>query len=80
MGIAYLAFKTRNVKPHSGSEEIIGRTAKVIKIDSINLKEGLVEFDGESWNFKSQVSLEVGDLVKVLEINGLTLKVERKKE
>ena len=43
-------------------------------------KNGEVKVDGKSWTAYSNEELEEGTIVKILEINGVKLKVEKVEE
>ena len=60
----------------TGAEGMIGLTGKVIE----SLKpEGMIEIKGEYWKAKSvEGEIRAGNVVEVLEINGLILEVRRK--
>jgi membrane-bound ClpP family serine protease len=60
----------------TGAEGMIGMTGKVIE----SLKpEGTIEIKGEYWTAKSvEGEIRAGDVVEVMEIDGLMLKVRRK--
>lgn len=80
MGIAYLAFKTRNVRRKGGFDDLMGEEAVVIRL-GINKKSGQVEVAGETWKFKSERPVEKGQTVWVNNHKGLTLLIsEQKKE
>ncbi|MBI5328594.1 MAG: nodulation protein NfeD [Deltaproteobacteria bacterium] len=72
----YYALKIRHKKPVSGAEGLVGEIA-VANTDIA--KEGTVFIDGEYWNAWSDEPIKAGERVKVLEVVGLKLKVERLK-
>lgn len=75
MGIAYLAFSTKDVKESAAFDILVGEEAEVVVIGKSGLK-GKIELKGETWNFKSSGELSVGDSVKVMSHKGFTLIVE----
>lgn len=74
-GVGYLMLKTRKLKVQTGSEEMIGKNAKVWKLESV--RSGNVKLHGEIWKFESQEDLKVNDPIVVVAVDGLTLKVKR---
>lgn len=63
----------RNKKPISGAEGMVGKVAEVRLWDQ---NKGQVFVNGELWQAVSQVSMVKGDKAVILEVEGLTLKVE----
>ena len=63
-------------KPETGKEELIGEIGRVVEDLS---PEGLVKVRGELWRAisKDGSTIKVGERVKVLDVKGLTLIVER---
>lgn len=61
-------------------EEVIGKTVKVIeKIDNMN-EQGTASVNGQEWTARAKnptETFEVGDMVKVVDIMGVKLIVER---
>lgn len=76
MGIAYLAFSTRDVKESAAFDILVGEEAEVVVVGKNGMK-GKVELKGETWNFKSSSALAEGDVVKVTGHKGFTLHVEK---
>lgn len=73
----YASIKLRMTKPTTGSEYLIGEIA-VVETD-IN-PEGTVKIKGEIWNAEiknSTESIKVGESVKVVGKDGLTLIVKK---
>ncbi len=70
----YLVFKTHRKQSFTGREGLIG-TVGVCKIE-IN-PEGKVFLHGEYWNGISEEVIQPKDKVRVVETDGLTLKVEK---
>jgi membrane-bound serine protease (ClpP class) len=63
-------------KPETGKEEMIGAVGKVVEdLDP----EGLIKVNGEIWKAISKTgeTIKVGERVKVVEVRGLTLLVEK---
>ena len=68
--------KAHRRKPKAGKEELIGEVGKVVEdLDP----EGVVKLHGELWKARSRDGsvIRVGEEVRVVEVNGLTLTVER---
>lgn len=72
----YYALKIRHKKPISGAEGLIGESG-VANTDIE--KQGKIFIQGEYWDAKSDEPIKAGENVKVLEVTGLKLKVERLK-
>lgn len=72
--IAALAFKAYRRKPEAGARGLVGEIGEArSQIDP----EGKVFVHGEIWNADSEEVIEQGEKVRVLEIAGLRVKVER---
>ncbi|WP_028950232.1 NfeD family protein [Sulfurihydrogenibium subterraneum] len=76
--VSYLSLKIQREKPKTGLEAMIGDTAEAVS--DINKKYGKVMYHGELWNAYSDKYIPAGAAVKIVEVNGLKLKVEEKKE
>lgn len=64
--------------PKTGKESMIGKVAKsVSRIDS---HSGKVFIDGEYWNAVSDMEIQEGESVEIIEMQGLTLKVKPHKQ
>jgi membrane-bound serine protease (ClpP class) len=70
--VGWLALKAQRAKPRTGANPLIGETGVVRRRLA---PEGLVFIHGEYWAAVSDTPLEVGDNVKIQEVNGLILKV-----
>ena len=72
--VVFLAVKSQILQPKGGTEGIINETGTVKKkIEG----EGLVFVHGEYWRAVSDSIIEPDEKVKVIEVNGLVLKVEK---
>lgn len=80
IGIAYLAFTSHKRKTHAGTDDMIGREARVSEVQPDDPTFGLVEIEGEIWKVASKIPLSVGDRVKIESRQGLTLMVTKNKE
>lgn len=69
---AGLRAQTMRVK--SGRELMIGKTIPAVTV--ITPQGGKVFVEGEYWNAVSEVPIQAGQSVEIVEINGLTLKVK----
>ncbi len=72
-------FLTKFIKQHkvkTNIDRIIGMTGVVTEHIAKN-KDGEVKVDGKKWTAYSDESIKKGDLVKVLEIKGVKIKVEK---
>ncbi|WP_297091339.1 nodulation protein NfeD [Thermococcus sp.] len=71
--------KAHRKKPEAGREELVGQVGKVVEeLDP----EGVVKLHGELWKAESRDGsrIPVGDRIRVVEVRGLTLIVERVEE
>lgn len=68
-GIRY----TRRRRSTVGVERLIGASAEVV---AALAPTGQVRFDGEIWRAHAEVSVQVGDTVRIRSVKGLTLEVE----
>lgn len=61
-------------KPQTGTESMIGQKALILKWEG---KKGRVQYEGETWEAKSDKEMEIsiGDEVRILSINKLTLTI-----
>jgi len=64
---------TRRRRVQVGVQTMIGQTAEVIKALTPN---GQVKVDGTIWEARAQSSARVGDTVRIMGVDGLTLVVE----
>ena len=72
-------FLTKFIKQHKIStniDRIIGMTGVVTEKISKN-EDGEVKVDGKRWTAYADKSIKKGDLVKILEIKGAKIKVEK---
>ncbi len=70
--IISLALKARQRPVVSGMEELFGKEAIVLNDFD---HEGLVSIHGENWRALSETALQKNQQVKVIDVNGITLKV-----
>lgn len=74
VGVISLAVKAQMRKPSTGMEGMIGKEGKAITLIH---GDGKVFIKGEVWNASSVDTIEEGESVKVIEVKGLHLKVEK---
>lgn len=75
-----MVFKARRKKPVTGREGLIGSIAVVkekITKDTDSSGSGRVFIDGEWWNAEADEEIEEKEKVKIVEVNGMVLKVGR---
>lgn len=72
--VGWLALKAQRAKPRTGANPLIGEMGVVKRRLA---PEGLVFIHGEYWTAVSDTPLEVGDSVKIEEVNGMILKVSK---
>jgi len=70
----FFAYRSFRKKITTGAEAMIGQIAAVT---SWNDTKGKVVFEGEDWRAISQTSLKKGDIVRITELNKMTLTVEK---
>jgi membrane-bound serine protease (ClpP class) len=71
--IATLSFRTRRIRVATGSEALVGRIARARSAIS---PDGTVMLDGEIWRAVTDRPVEQGAAVRVVSVEGLTVKVE----
>ena len=77
VGVIRLVIKAQMRKKYTGKEGMIGAEGKTVtKVH----EEGSVMVKGEYWTAWSDLPLEEGTLVRVIQIEGLKLKVEKQKQ
>ncbi len=69
-----MGLKAQSKKPHSGTEGIIGEIGEAL--DDIDPK-GKVFVHGEYWQAKSKIRIAAGEDIKVIDIRGMILIVEK---
>ena len=69
-----MAIKTRLTKPTTGKEGLIGE--KGIALTQI-APEGDVRLHGEIWKAVSEQKIKKGEKIKVIDVDGLELKIEK---
>lgn len=73
----YASIKLRLTKPTTGSEDLIGETAKV---ETEIAPEGTIKVMGEIWNARAEDEtglIKTGEKVEIVGKDGLTLIVKR---
>jgi membrane-bound serine protease (ClpP class) len=72
-GIVYLATRSMRRPVATGVQGMIGASAEVVGDFP---GRGRVRYGGELWSARSQVTLQAGDMVRIVRVEGLTLWVE----
>lgn len=75
--LAEKILKTVNYKPLNTPETILGKTGRIFKDNSGQLRAKIAD---NNWKIVSDDELEEGDIVKVVELKGVTLTVKKIKE
>ena len=70
---------TADKESQSIEDEFTGKEAVAIT-DFDDNNRGKVEFKGTSWNAESNASVKAGQIVKIIEVEGFTLKIELKND
>ena len=74
LGTMYYALRIRHKKPVSGAEGLIDEIG-IANTDIAN--EGKIFIDGEYWDVWSDGPIKAGERVKVMQVEGMRLKVEK---
>jgi membrane-bound serine protease (ClpP class) len=77
LGLGYLVLSTVRSKPSTPETEILGQVGRVVRLEGMSHVQGQLEVMGEVWKFQCRHPVGVGDSVRVLEVNGLVLSVDR---
>lgn len=72
--LSRLIFKDMFLKPSSGPDTMLGKTAVV---ESFSNGEGTVKIYEEIWNMESEDDLSIGEKVTISAVDGLKLKVKK---
>jgi membrane-bound serine protease (ClpP class) len=72
--IAWLVVRSQTARPKGGTEGLVGEIGVAKEIID---KEGLIFVHGEYWKAVSDKRIEPDEKVKVIDMNGLVLKVEK---
>lgn len=75
IAVAYFGLKAQREKPKTGEESMAGKEA--LAHTEIDENGGYVMLDGELWKAVSDSNIDKGSKVRVVEVKGLTLKVEK---
>ena len=78
MGIAYLAFSTRNLRRRGTVDDLVGDRVEVTAFNPKN-KKGSAKLNGEIWRIRSEEELSLQQEVYVEKVEGLTLYVTSQK-
>ncbi len=76
LGLARLALKARRNHVATGREGLLDELGLVSAGIEVGLP-GKVRLHGEIWNAESDVAVEIGGRVRVVQVDGMTLRVER---
>ncbi|MCD6162623.1 MAG: NfeD family protein [candidate division Zixibacteria bacterium] len=63
--------------PQAGVDALIGKTAVVIEDIVPISQKGQVKIEGESWRALASDEIKVGETVKIIEVKGTMLKVQK---
>ena len=77
LGIAYMAYSSRGQSRRSKTGKLKDQEGQVVEL-SEDQKSGQLEVMGETWRFQSQKPVVIGETVKVLRREGLTVFIEKK--
>jgi membrane-bound serine protease (ClpP class) len=76
LGIAYMAFSARRRQRKAGYDGLVGRSARITEVQAADGHLGFLEVSGELWKCRSEDLISLGDEVKIVGHDGLTLKVD----
>ena len=79
LGVGYAVLRTHRKRASTGKESLVGMSGKV-REEILAGKEGKVFVHGELWSAISEEIISKDETIEVTEVNGLTLKVTKKKE
>ncbi len=71
--LIWLVFKSRQQKAQTGMEAMIGKSGVVARVNETGM---WVQIHGELWRARCRQSVQAGEAVVVLSLNGLVLQVE----
>ena len=74
MGLAYAVIRVMREKPTTGREGLLGRIGNVVRLGN---HECQVSVHGEIWTAHCNTKLCIGDRVRVKDIEGLVLQVDK---
>lgn len=80
MGLAYLAFNSRQAVRRGTFEEMMGQKGRAVEVDPDNSCLGRMSINGELWRFQCEEKVSLNDSLLVKGHSGLTVTVERTKE
>jgi membrane-bound serine protease (ClpP class) len=76
--IYWVLMKTMKRKPESGRENLIGEMGKVVSLqDDLSAARFQIKVRGELWSANSEAPLQPGDIVKIKNVDGIILVVEK---
>lgn len=78
LGLAYLAYRTKTLKPRAGTEDVVGEKLEVIFVHTDDPTKGEVFWKGERWAAQANSNLVLKQTVEVVDKSGLTLIVKVK--
>jgi membrane-bound serine protease (ClpP class) len=74
--LSYFVVRSKQMKPVTGSEGLVGARGKVLK--PVGPGGGQVFVGGEYWQAKSSESIALGEEVEVVKVEGLSVEVRRR--
>lgn len=74
ISLALVAFRVLQKKPSTGKEGMIGKVG--IALETF-IDAGKISVNGEIWQAESDFEIQKGEKVKIVELTGLTLEVEK---
>ena len=78
--IAYLAIRSRNLKPKGEFNDLVGQKVRIDSVSQERPEEGSVFLHGEIWKVRGKQPLTKDAMVEVKGFSGLTLEVELKSQ
>jgi membrane-bound serine protease (ClpP class) len=74
LGVGYLVVKSQRQKPALGLSSLVGETGEVIEKIA---PSGKIRLRGEIWNAESEETIDVGETVVIVKVEGLRVWVRR---
>jgi membrane-bound serine protease (ClpP class) len=78
LGLGYVIYRDRRENTSGAREQVVGQEAEVVLSENEG-RRGSAYVNGELWSFDSEESLKIGDHARVDSVEGIRLKLTRRK-
>jgi membrane-bound serine protease (ClpP class) len=78
LGVGYVLYRDRRENTSGAREQVVGQEAEVVLSENEG-RRGSAYVNGELWSFDSEESLKIGDHARVDSVEGIRLKLTRRK-